>query len=83
MPVTFKKNSQGFKDLLTSPGAQAVLRDKARQIAAAAGDDFGIVHESTGQRQRVYVSATTRKAQRRQENDHALERALGTVSALS
>ena len=74
--VDVKLIIRGINEVMTSPGANSIVAERARRIAAAAGPGFEakiVPHKWTA---RAYIQPVTRKAREREARDKVLARAL-------
>lgn len=71
--VRFKLNVPGVKALLRSPEAQRAVNAAAADLAARAGDGFGVEARTTS-RSRAYVRPVDAKGIKRNYKERVLER---------
>lgn len=69
-----KLNLRGINRLMTSPGVRRMLRERAEQMAAAAGEGFEAVSRPHPWTAREYVQTADAAGRRRQADEHVLER---------
>lgn len=74
--VDVKLNLRGLNAIMTSPAVSAVVEERARRIAAAAGDGFEVVIRPHKYTARAYVQTATWAARRREAKEKVLNRAL-------
>nr|DAV57397.1 MAG TPA: type I neck protein [Caudoviricetes sp.] len=75
--VRVRINSKGARELLTSPGVQALLDRKAQQIADAAGTGFEVRRRDKRiRRYSVQIRTSTHESILRQADDNVLIKAL-------
>jgi hypothetical protein len=72
-----KFNMRGFRELRTSPGVRADLRERAARVAAAAGEGVEVLpEEEPRNRAHLVVAPVTPAAAARVASDNVLIRAL-------
>lgn len=71
--VKFKLNKSGVNALLRSPQAQAAVSAAADQLAARAGEGFGVENRTTS-RARAYVRPVSAAGEKRNRKERILER---------
>lgn len=75
--VRIKVNSSGVREYLNSPSVQALLGEKAQQVAARAGAGFESSVRAGKNRAHGRVYAATWQAVGRNRRDNSLLKALG------
>lgn len=80
MKITVDRlNLTGLNRVMRSAGAQAMVNDEAKRLAAAAGPDFEAVARPHRWVARAYVRTANPRGIRRQMRDATLERVIGTA----
>lgn len=74
--VRVELNRDGVRDLLKSPGVEADLAARAKEIAAAAGPGHVVETDVEGGRAAAAVIAVTAAANLREQRDRTLTRAI-------